>query len=66
MASNKTQTGSERMTSTVIGRNGYEYDAQHLSGNLYIVGKFIVTVVDGKCDETICKATKANVAKYSK
>jgi len=49
----------------VIGRNGSIYDAIQISNELYIVGKFIVLVEDGKCEETICKATKANVAKYS-
>ena len=51
---------------TVIGRNGYEYDAQPISGNLFIVGKFIVTVENGKVEDTICKATKANVKRLSK
>jgi hypothetical protein len=50
------------MTTTVTGRNGFQYDAKHISGNLYIVGKFIVIVLDGICQETVCKATKANVA----
>ena len=54
----KTQT-------TVTGRNGYEYDATHINGNLYIVGKFIVVVEDGKCEDTICRATKANVKRLS-
>ena len=48
----------------VIGRNGFKYDATPLTSNFYIVGKFIVTVVDGRCDETVCRATKANIAKY--
>ena len=51
---------------TVRGRNGYDYDATPVKGELFIVGKFIVEVIDGKCERTICKATKANVAKYSK
>jgi len=51
---------------TVIGRNGYEYDAQHISGNLFIVGKFIVRVTEGKCEKTICRATKANVKRLAK
>lgn len=50
----------------VIGRNGFKYDATPLTGNFYIVGKFIVTVVDGKCDETVCRATKANLKKYKR
>ena len=54
------------MTVTVTGRNGFQYDAVQINGNLHIVGKFIVTVEDGFCKQTICKATKANVAKYSK
>ena len=47
----------------VTGRNGSIYNATHLRANLYIVGKFIVSVEDGKCVETVCKATAANVAK---
>lgn len=50
------------MIATVTGRNGFEYDAKHISGNLYIVGKFIVIVLDGICQETVCKATRANIA----
>ena len=49
----------------VIGRNGHIYDAIQISSELCIVGKFIVLVEDGKCEETICRATKANIAKYS-
>jgi hypothetical protein len=49
----------------VIGRNGYGYDATPLNGKLYIVGKYIVVVEDGKCRETICRATKANVRRYA-
>lgn len=52
-------------TTQVIGRNGFEYDAKHIRDNLYIVGKFIVTVEDGKCDDTLCLATKSNLAKWS-
>jgi len=51
---------------TVMGRNGYEYDAVQINDNLYIVGKFIVTVEDGKCEDTICRATKANVKRLAK
>lgn len=51
---------------TVIGRNGFEYDAQQIRDQFHIVGKFIVTVVDGKCDKTVCRATKANVARIAK
>ena len=51
---------------TVIGRNGFEYDAQQISNDLYVVGKFIVTVEDGKCKDTVCKATKANLKRYTK
>lgn len=47
----------------VIGRNGIRYDATHLSGYLWIVGAYIVLVRDGICQETICRATKANIAK---
>ena len=53
-------------TTTVIGRNGYEYDAQQISNGLYIVGKFIVAVEGGKVENTICRATKANVKRLSK
>jgi hypothetical protein len=53
-------------TVTVIGRNGCEYDATPIKGNLFVVGKFVVSVVNGRCDETLCKATKANIAKFAK
>lgn len=46
---------------TVIGRNGYEYDAQQITSKLFIVGKFVVTVEDGKVEDTVCRATKANI-----
>jgi hypothetical protein len=48
-------------TKEVIGRNGYIYDAKHLTGNLYVVGKFIVRVEDGKVTDTVAKATKARL-----
>jgi hypothetical protein len=51
---------------TVIGRNGYEYDAKHISGDLFIVGKFIVTVEDGKVEKTVCRATKTNAQRLAK
>ena len=54
------------MTTTVTGRNGSDYDAKHIVRNLYIVGKYIVRVVDGKCETTLCKATKYNLALYTK
>jgi hypothetical protein len=54
------------MTIEVAGRNGYKYPATQVKGDLYIVGKFIVLVEDGLCTQTICKATKANVARYGK
>ncbi len=41
---------------TVTGRNGYEYDAEHISRDLYVVGNYIVRVEDGKVEETICRA----------
>jgi hypothetical protein len=53
------------MTTTVIGRNGFAYDATQISSELFIVGKFIVVVEEGKCEETICRATKANVKRLS-
>jgi len=52
-------------TTEVTGRNGYIYDATHIKDNLYVVGKFIVTVEDGRCDETICRATKASVTRHA-
>jgi len=51
---------------TVIGRNGYEYDAVQISDKLYVVGKFIVEVDDGRCVDTVCRATKVNIARLSK
>ena len=54
------------MTTTVTGRNGSEYDATQVSGNVFIVGKYLVRVIDGKCETTLCKATKYNVKMYSK
>lgn len=54
------------MTIEVIGRNGIVYDAKHIKGNRYIVGKFIVTVEDGRVVDTLCKATKVNISMYSK
>jgi hypothetical protein len=53
-------------TTTVIGRNGYEYEARLLLGNIYVVGAFIVRVIDGKCDRTLCRATKKMIALYSR
>jgi hypothetical protein len=52
------------MTIEVIGRNGYIYFATHINGDLYVVGKYVVRVEDGKCRETICRATKANLARF--
>lgn len=49
----------------VIGRNGAVYEAKPVSGKLFIVGKFIVVVEDGRCVDTVCKATKANVKRLS-
>lgn len=46
----------------VIGRNGTLYPAQHIDGSLYIVGRFVVIVEGGYCQETVCKATAKNVA----
>ena len=54
------------MITTTTGRNGFEYDAKHIKDNFYIVGIYIVRVVDGKCVETMCRATKAYVAAFSK
>lgn len=49
-------------TIEVIGRNGYVYDARHLTGSLYVVGKFIVEVKAGRVTDTICRATKNNLS----
>jgi hypothetical protein len=57
--------GTQKMMTEVIGRNGHQYTATQVKGDLYIVGKFIVLVKSGVCAKTICKATKANIAKYS-
>lgn len=46
----------------VLGRNGFEYEAKHVSGDLYIVGRFVVRVVDRKVVATVCRATKSNIA----
>ena len=65
-ASNQQTTkGNAMKTTTVIGRNGYEYGAQNISGDLFIVGKFIVKVEDGKVEDTICRATKANIKRLA-
>lgn len=61
----KRNAKGNKMNATVTGRNGFEYDAKHLRNDLYIVGTFIVRVEDGKCTETICKATKANVKSFA-
>ena len=49
----------------VIGRNGFEYDAKHVCKDLYIVGAYIVQVENGKCGKTICRATKAAIARLA-
>ena len=49
------------MTIEVMGRNGFEYDATHITGKLHIVGHHVVEVENGKCGKTICRATKANL-----
>jgi hypothetical protein len=54
------------MITTATGRNGFEYDAKHINGDFYIVGVYIVRVIDGRCVETMCRATKKYVAAYSK
>jgi hypothetical protein len=54
------------MTIEVTGRNGFKYDAKPLTGCFFVVGKFIVTVFDGQCCDTVCKATKKNIQRYSK
>ena len=65
-AVNNTSNGNETMT-TVTGRNGFEYDdVKHINGDFYIVGAYIVRVIDGRCVETMCRATKKYVAAYSK
>jgi len=52
-------------TIEVIGRNGYSYDAIPVSGNLFIVGKFIVRVELGHVTGTVCAATKSNLTRWS-
>ncbi len=49
------------MKTQVTGRNGYEYDAQHIARDLFIVGRYIVRVEDGKVTDTICRATRGNI-----
>ena len=51
---------------TVIGRNGFEYNAQQITADLYVVGKYIVTVEEGRTIDTVCRATKANVARLTR
>lgn len=48
-------------TVEVVGRNGYLYDATPISGNLYIVGKYIVVVEHGVVQDTVCRATEENL-----
>ena len=52
-------------TFEVTGRNGTVYDATPIRGSLFIVGKFIVKVEDGKVIETVCRATKRQVAFFA-
>ena len=52
----------QRYTVTVTGRNGYQYEAEHLSGDRYKVGNWICVVEDGKVVRTVKKATAANIA----
>ena len=66
---------AERMTTTnhVIGRNGYAYggdlyyDARHIGGDLYIVGKHVVRVEHGELDSrvviTVCRASKSGISR---
>ena len=49
----------------VTGRNGYIYDATQVKGNLYVVGRFIVKVKAGRVTNTICRATKTNISRFS-
>ena len=63
---NNSTTTKGRMMMTVIGRNGFEYEAKHLANDFYVVGTYIVRVENGKCVETMTKATKAYVKAYSK
>ena len=61
-------TATVNLMTTVIGRNGYAYDALHIGGDLYIVGKHVVRVEHGELDsrvvETVCKATKAGISRH--
>lgn len=52
--------------SEVIGRNGFRYDAEHVSGNVYVVGRYLVIVRGGYCRETIGRATKAAIEEIKK
>lgn len=56
---------SSTSTIEVRGRNGHDYDAEPVGGvaadNLYIVGKWVVTVWEGEVRSTVCRATKANL-----
>lgn len=55
----------------VLGRNGFVYDARHLSENFYVAGKFIVKVeLDENIQmlrviETVTRATRAAIEQYS-
>jgi hypothetical protein len=48
-------TATNNETIEVTGRNGYTYDAVCITGNLFVVGKFIVTVEDGKVQDNVAK-----------
>jgi hypothetical protein len=63
-AVDNTSTKDETMT-TATGRNGFEYDAKHIKDDFYIVGVYIVRVIDGRCVETMCRATKKYIVAFS-
>lgn len=44
----------------VIGRNGYIYDAEHVCGDFYKVGRYVVVVEDGRCVRNATKREKQN------
>jgi hypothetical protein len=53
-------------TTTVTGRNGFDYDGTKINDDLFIVGKFICKVEQFRVVDTVCRATKANIKRFSK
>lgn len=52
----KTQNRNTTLTTPVIGRNGFEYDATHVTGEFFRVGRHIVKVVKGRVKRNATKA----------